>query len=235
MGPKSNYKLLLLGLQKYINFFNYKFNLMINLTNIKNIIFDLGGVILNIDYNLTVEEFKKLKLENYNKLFTQMQQSNLFNLFETGKVSPQVFREEIKKISNIEITDLQIDNAWNAMLLDFPTKRIELLRKLKNKYRTFLLSNTNIIHLKEYNKTLQNNFGLENMSQIFEKEYYSHEIGMRKPNLNIFEFVLSENNLIAKETLFIDDSPQHIAAATKLGINSYHLTDGETINDIFKI
>ncbi len=206
---------------------------MINLTNIKNIIFDLGGVILNIDYNLTVEEFKKLNLENYDKLFTQMQQSNLFNLLETGKVTPQEFRAEIKKISNIKITDKQIDNAWNAMLLDFPAKRIELLNNLKNKYRIFLLSNTNVIHLEEYNKTLQNNFGLENMSQIFEKEYYSHEVGMRKPNTDIFEFVLSENNLSASETLFIDDSPQHIDTANKLGIIAYHLTNGETINDIF--
>ena len=206
---------------------------MINLTNIKNIIFDLGGVILNIDYNLTVEEFKKLNLENYDKLFTQMQQSDLFNLLETGKVTPQEFRAEIKKISNIKITDKQIDGAWNAMLLDFPTKRIGLLNNLKNKYRIFLLSNTNIIHLEEYNRTLQNNFGLENMSQIFEKEYYSHEIGMRKPNVDIFEFVLSENNLSPSETLFIDDSPQHIDTANKLGIIAYHLTNGETINDIF--
>ena len=206
---------------------------MINLLNIKNIIFDLGGVILNIDYQLTAKEFRKLGFADYNNLFTKLNQNKIFDLLETGKISPDFFLNELKKISTKDISNNDLINAWNAMLLDFPKKRIEILKILKNKYRTFLLSNTNEIHLKAYNKTLFDTFGINDLSEILEKEYYSHIIGMRKPDLEIFEFVLNENNLIPEETLFIDDSPQHIDAARKLGIKAYHLKDDETICDLF--
>lgn len=207
----------------------------VDLQNIKNIIFDLGGVIFNIDYNLTVEEFKKLNLKNYDKLFTKTTQSQLFSLLETGKISPEDFRTEIKKLSDAEITDAQIDFAWNAMLINLPPERLELLEKLKNKYRIFILSNANVIHIIEFNNILQKSLGFDGLSHVVEKVYFSHEVGMRKPNAEIFEFVLNENNLNANETLFIDDSPQHVEAAKKLGLNAYHLTNGETIHDIFKI
>ena len=206
---------------------------MINLSKIKNIIFDLGGVILNIDYELTAKEFQKLGFNDYDKLFTKLSQNKIFDLLETGKISEKEFLYELKKLSNNKLTDHDIINAWNAMLLDFPKQRIEILKNIKTKYRTFLLSNTNEIHLKAYNKTLFDTFGITDLSSVFEKEYYSHIIGMRKPDLEIFDFVLSENNLASNETLFIDDSPQHIEAAKKLGINVYHLTNGETICDLF--
>ncbi len=206
---------------------------MINLHKIKNIIFDLGGVVLNIDYEITINEFKKLGLLNYDKLFTKLSQNKIFDLLETGEISPNVFINELKNITNKKINDNEIIDAWNAMLLDFPKQRIELLKKLKQKYRTFLLSNTNEIHLKAYNKILFDTFKIKDLSGIFEKEYYSHIIGMRKPDLQIFKFVLAENNLNPNETLFIDDSPQHIASAKKIGINAYHLTNNETICDIF--
>lgn len=206
---------------------------MLQLTNIKNIIFDLGGVIFNIDYNLTVEEFKKLNLKNYDKLFTKTEQSQLFSLLETGKISPEDFRTEIKKLSDNEITDEQIDFAWNAMLLNLPPERLDLLEKIKNNYRIFILSNANLIHIIEFSNILKKSLGIDGLSHIFEKVYFSHEVGMRKPNSEIFEFVLSENNLKAHETLFIDDSPQHVESAKKLGINAYHLTNGETIHNIF--
>ncbi len=206
---------------------------MINLSNIKNIIFDLGGVILNIDYQLTANEFKKLGFNDYNSLFTKLSQNKIFDLLETGKISPKDFITELKNLSDKNISSQEIIYAWNAMLLDFPKKRIEILKSLKNKYRTFLLSNTNSIHLEAYNKTLKDTFGISDLSEILEKEYYSHIIGMRKPDLEIFKFVLTKNNLKPNETLFIDDSPQHIEAAKKLGIIAYHLTNNETICDLF--
>jgi len=145
---------------------------MLQLTNIKNIIFDLGGVIFNIDYNLTIEEFKKLNLKNYDKLFTKTEQSQLFSLLETGKISPENFRTEIKKLSEVEITDSQIDFAWNAMLLNLPPERIELLKKLKNKYRIFILSNANEIHIIEFSNILQKTLKIDGLSHIFEKVYF---------------------------------------------------------------
>lgn len=207
---------------------------MIDLTNIKNIIFDLGGVILNINYDLTVAAFEELNLENFDTLFTKMQQSDLFIRLETGEISPQEFRLNIKKISNKNITDSQIDKAWNAMLLDLPLERIELLKRLSKKYSLYLLSNTNAIHIEAFTKILHSSIGSENISHIFNKVYYSHQIGMRKPNADIFQYVLSDNRLKPSETLFIDDSPQHIQAAKELGINTFHITDKLSINAVFE-
>jgi len=206
---------------------------MIDLKGIKNIIFDLGGVILNIDYHLTGKEFQKLGIVNYNELYTQFSQISVFDDLETGKISPADFRTKIRTLSKVDLSDAQIDSAWNAMLLDFPKERLELLDILKNKYRCFLLSNTNKIHLDFYNQKLKDEFGIDNLGVFLEKEYYSHEVGMRKPNTDIFEKVINDNNLIPSETLFIDDSPQHIEGAKKVGLNAYHLTNGETIIDLF--
>ena len=202
-------------------------------TGVKNIIFDLGGVILNIDYKLTANAFQKLGIKNYNDLYTQFNQVDIFDKLEKGEITPSYFYNEIRRMSNLDLTDEQITNAWNAMLLDFPVKRLELLQKLKTKYNIYLCSNTNEIHLKDYNKTLKQTFGIENLGDIFIKEYYSHEVGMRKPNTDIFQLIIDENNLNPKETLFIDDSPQHIEGAKKVGLVTYHLTGGEDILELF--
>ncbi len=204
-----------------------------NFGNIRNIIFDLGGVILNIDYNLTANEFKNLGISNYSELYTQFNQISIFDNLEMGKISPKYFYNSIKTLAKPNITDLQIRNAWNAMLLDFPLERLVLLEKLKSNFNIFLCSNTNKIHLNHYNQTLKNTFGLNNLSSIFVKEYYSHIVGLRKPNVEIFNLILNENSLNAKETLFIDDSPQHIEGAKKAGLITYHLTKDTNIVNFF--
>ncbi|HDP54900.1 MAG TPA: HAD family phosphatase [Bacteroidetes bacterium] len=203
--------------------------------SIKNIIFDLGGVILNIDYRLTIDAFKNLGLSNFEEMFTQAQQVGLFDQLDKGLVTPAQFRDGLRQISGVALSDKQIDDAWNAMLLDFPTKRLEVLKSVKNHYKTFLLSNTNAIHIEEYNKILQQTFGVGNLSVFFDKEYYSHIINMRKPDAETFEIILKENNLNASETLFIDDTQQHVEGAKKLGILAYHLNipAGESIEKLF--
>jgi len=205
---------------------------MIN-SSIKNIIFDLGGVILNIDYQLASNEFQNLGIQNFDELYSQAKQNNLFDELETGKISPESFRNEIRKMSGLDISDTDLDNAWNAMLLDLPKERIDLLFELSKKYRIFLLSNTNIIHFKNFNYAIINSLGEDVFLKIFEKVYYSFEIGFRKPNADCFQFVLDDAKLKSHETLFIDDSIQHINAAEKLGIQTIHLTNGNTINKIF--
>jgi len=205
--------------------------------NIKNIIFDLGGVLLNINMNMTVEAFKKLGLSDFDQLYSPSAQKELFDDFETGKISTKVFREKVNQISGKSLTDEEIDNAWNAMLLDLPKERLELLDKLWAENRLFLLSNTNELHISAYSKYLLKEFGFPNLSHLFEKEYYSYKTGMRKPNADIFERVLKENNLLAKETLFIDDSLQHIEGAAKCGIQTIWLDikGGKTVLDIFRV
>jgi len=203
---------------------------------IKNIIFDLGGVILNIDYNLTSEAFKRLGVNNFDQVYSQAKQSDLFDDLEVGKISAFEFRNKIREICKSDISDNNIDKAWNAMLLDLPAYRIEILKKAAKNYKTFLLSNTNEIHLMEYSKQLQNEYGIESLDNLFKRAYYSHEIGLRKPNVDIFAFVTKAQNLKAEETLFIDDSIQHIKGAMKFGLKTYFMDRSKNIElkDIFK-
>ncbi|MCD6366977.1 MAG: HAD family phosphatase [Bacteroidales bacterium] len=197
---------------------------------IKNIVLDLGGVIINIDYQLTIKAFEELGITNASKFYSQQQQTNLFDLLETGKISEAGFRDEIRKFAGKNLSDNNIDTAWNAMLLDFPPERMETLKQLKSHYRTFLLSNTNAIHFTAYTKTLIKNFGKNNLSDYFHKEYYSHLIHRRKPHPDTFRFVLKDQNLLPQETLFIDDSEQHIHGAKSVNLQTHLLVD-ETLEN----
>jgi FMN phosphatase YigB (HAD superfamily) len=197
--------------------------MIINVNNYKNIIFDLGGVLINIDYNLTAKAFEGMGLQNFNELLSQASQSHLFDTYEKGLISSAAFRNEVKTFFEPPVNDTAIDKAWNTMLLDFPVERLQLLQKVKSKHRTFLLSNTNDIHIQKINLDLKMQFGIDNLNNHFEKVYLSYEVGMRKPDAEIFEHVLTENNLIPEQTLFIDDSMQHIKSAKKLGIHTYWL------------
>lgn len=189
----------------------------------KNIIFDLGGVILNIDYDLTAKAFEQLGLPNFQHLFSKASQEMTFDLYEKGLISSDDFRDALNNSLKTPVRTETIDAAWNAMLLDLPSSRLELLKKMKGSHRTFLLSNTNEIHIHWFFNSLKHHFGIRDLSDYFEKVYLSYEIGLRKPDAAIFRHVLNENQLKPSETLFIDDSPQHIESAKKLGIHTYWL------------
>ena len=205
---------------------------MLELNGVKNIIFDLGGVILNIDYGQTANAFKKIGVANFDEIYSQAKQVQVFDKLETGELTPDEFREYMKEIvPSLQLSD--IDKAWNAMLLDLPASRIDLLKKLKKKYRLFLLSNTNEIHVKCFRKIIDSSYGENIFDAIFENQYYSSEIGMRKPNPECFQYVLEKNGMEPSETLFIDDSIQHVEGARKLKINAYHLMPGEDITRLF--
>ena len=201
-------------------------------SSIKNIIFDFGGVILNIDYKLTEIAFAKLGLTDFAGIYSQSTQKELFDIFEKGLISPGDFRKEVKKHIKQEASDAQIDNAWNAMLLDLPPERVDLLDKLKKTHRIFLLSNTNEIHFTAFSSYMKDKFKRDIFSDVFEKYYVSHRVKMRKPDAEIFELVVRENNLRKEETLFIDDSIQHIEGARKIGLNAMLLEKGKTILDL---
>ncbi len=195
---------------------------------IDSIIFDFGGVILNINHQLTESAFEKLGIVNFETLYSQALQTDLFNKLETGRISPQEFRNTIRTIAGLPLTDIQIDKAWNAMLLDLPKNRIRLLEALKNRYRIFLLSNTNEIHYNSYAEQLRKRYHYRDFSRLFEKAYFSFQISMRKPDTETFNFVLESNNLKPETCLFIDDSAQHINGAMKTGIHTLlHNADHE--------
>jgi putative hydrolase of the HAD superfamily len=205
------------------------------MNTIKNIIFDYGNVIFNIDFARVAEAWKKLGINNADEFYGHRQQDDVFNALERGQISPEAFRERIRELTHKpELTDQQINDAWNAIFVGIPKGNHELLAQVKAKYRTFLLSNINAIHYDYVHDYLKREFGVDNNEHLFEKTYYSHLVGKRKPDAEIFEQVLKENNLNPAETLFIDDSPQHLEIAKKLGMQTYLMTAPDTIQQYFK-
>ena len=199
--------------------------------NIKVIIFDFGGVILNINYQNTIDSFRKLGVIKPENFYSKEMQFQIFNLLETGKITEKQFLSELKLMTE-NASVKEIKKAWVSMLLDLPKSRLETLKILKNKYRLFLLSNTNSIHI-NYIKNSLGDVKWESFCNLFEEIYLSHEIGIRKPNVEAFQFILKKQNLSSNEILFIDDSLQHIKGAKRLGIHSHHLRDGEDITTLF--
>jgi FMN phosphatase YigB (HAD superfamily) len=206
------------------------------MNNIKNIIFDYGNVIFQIDFNKVADAWKQLGITNAHEFYGHRQQDDVFNALERGQITPEGFRNRIRELTNKpNLTDEQIDGAWNAIFVGIPEGNHELLLQLKDKYRTFLLSNINAIHFDYVHNYLKSEFGMDNNDRLFEKVYYSHLMGKRKPDAEIFEQVLQENNLDPAKTLFIDDSPQHLETAKKLGMQTYLMTAPDNIQHFFKV
>jgi glucose-1-phosphatase len=202
---------------------------------IKHIIFDLGGVLINIDYGLTEQAFIDAGIADFQVLYSQLRQTSLFDDWEMGLITGEEFISALQKMSATPLSEAQVIKAWNAMLLDFPIRRLQILQQLRLYYDLFLLSNTNEIHEEAFNKILMQQHGIPNIGVFFDKVYFSHRLALRKPMKEIFERVLDDNGLQPAETLFIDDSPQHIATAKSLGIQTIYLEPGMTIeNDVFK-
>ncbi|WP_143309438.1 HAD family hydrolase [Chitinophaga vietnamensis] len=201
---------------------------------IKNIIFDLGGVILNISYQRTSDAFTALGVAHFHELYTQFHGSDLFNKLETGHVGMEEFLAEMRQHVPAGVTDAQIVDAWNAMLLDFPLARLQLLQQLRQQYNLYLLSNTNAFHEIAFNKILQDTRGIPSLAAFFDKAYFSHDIGYRKPDKESYLYVLEENGLKAGETVFIDDTLPNIEGARAVGLHTIHLQPPKTILDIFR-
>ncbi len=185
-----------------------------------------------IDFKRTQHSFTDLGIKNVERFFAHTGHDILFDDFEEGKITSDEFRDGIRKITEQpELSDDQIDHAWNTLLVGIPPINHDLLLQAKKKYRTFLLSNNNEIHYKWIMRYLKEEFNLSSNSAFFEKDYYSHLMKMRKPNADIFEFVLKEHQLIPTETLFIDDSAQHIQTAASLGMHTHLLRADQTLED----
>jgi len=196
------------------------------------IIFDLGGVLLNLDYDLTEKAFISLGMANFGESYSQLQQTHLFDRYEIGEISSFHFVNRLLDMLPAGTTANQVVHAWDSMILDFPVERLEKLEALSQNYRLFLLSNTNDLHIDAVRRSLEKAAGHRNLEQYFEKTYFSSAVGMRKPDQRIFEFVCKENNLDPAKTLFIDDSPQHIEGAKLAGIETVLLGKNEEVFDL---
>lgn len=197
-------------------------------TGIKNIIFDLGGVLINLDPSLTHRAFEKAGALQVAEHFTFTHQHTLIKDFEVGKMDAAEFRTMFCSTFNTVMQETDFDAAWNAMLLDIPVSRLELLRQLKQQYNIYLLSNTNFLHHAFIIEYLRVSHGIENFDVMFHKAYYSHTLGLRKPDEAIYRHVLAENSLNPAETLFFDDNAANMEGAEALGIKSV-LVDREIV------
>ena len=195
---------------------------------IKNIIFDFGDVFINLDKKLFAEELQKIYIsQKPEEMLPILQQ------YEMGLVSTDKFLTFFEE--RLSVSQDKLKRAWNSILLDFPKERLRFIQNLSEskKYRLFLLSNTNDLHI----SWIQKNWGMEQYNAFkicFEQFYLSHEINLRKPNNNIYEFVLTTNKLAAKETLFIDDTKENTDAAKKTGLSVWNLQVGkEDVTNLF--
>jgi len=198
---------------------------------IRNIIFDLGGVILNINPQLTVDAFRELGWDDFYEENKESAGKKLFYSLESGGSTPAVFRDSVRNRIADWKEDAQIDAAWTAMILDIPCDRIRYLEELKKSYRLFLLSNTNEIHRIKFHEDFENDFGYS-FYDLFEHNFYSHEMGMSKPDPQIYLKTLKEADIIAEETLFIDDMEENIEAAKVIGMKGLHIQPGTLLEKL---
>jgi putative hydrolase of the HAD superfamily len=194
------------------------------------IIFDLGGVLYDIDPKLSAEAFRRLGIADFNSYYSFKDQLTLFDKLEKGQVGKDEFCDSIRRISGLELSNEQIMEAWNALLVGMPLENIRLLKELKLKYKLFLLSNTNIMHLEHIQAEMKTK-GLKSLDELFEKAFYSYQMSMRKPDSEIFDEVIKQSGLNAAETIFIDDGKENISGAEKVGIRSFLKDRTQPIHD----
>jgi HAD superfamily hydrolase (TIGR01509 family) len=197
------------------------------------ILFDLGGVLIDIDYHATEKAFQKLGVSDFNERYTQLAQNALFDRFECGEISPQHFVNLLLPNTQAGTSPNQVVAAWNAMIGIFPPRKIDLLLKLKKQdLPIFLLSNTNALHMVEVAKSLQQ-VSDSPLNTFFEEVFLSHEIGKRKPQPETFIWVCAQMGFAPTDVLFIDDSPQHIEGATAAGLQTYFYQNEESFYALF--
>jgi glucose-1-phosphatase len=199
---------------------------------IKNILFDLGGVLLDIDYHKTADAFVQLGTTNFTEFYSQTAANPLFEQLETGHISDEDFYNAMQAHCNPGTTHAQIQAAWNAILLDFRKESVGYLQQLKTKYNLYLLSNTNNIHHQAFQILLQQQLGYNSLDEFFITAYYSHQIHQRKPYQDTYQFVLDSLQINAAETLFIDDSVVNIGPAAAIGIQTHLLLPTQRIEQL---
>ena len=200
---------------------------------IRNIVFDLGGVLVDLDFKAAINGLQQAGFTNVKEQLLAFDRNGIFQKFELGEITTDEFRTAIRENSTVTLTDEEVDNLWNLMLLEIPREKLELILELRSKYMVYLLSNTNSIHWDYVCKNAFNYRGFR-MEDYFEETFLSFEMHLAKPDKAIFEKVLSEANLLPEETLFIDDSEANCKAAQEVGIHAHHYHIGDDLSKIFE-
>ena len=201
--------------------------------NIKNIVLDLGGVLVDLDFKSAINGLQKAGFANVKEQLQAFDREGIFQKFELGEMTAEEFRSAIRENSTVTLTDEEVDALWNLMLLEIPREKLELILDLRGKYMVYLLSNTNSIHWDYVCKNAFNYRGFR-VNDYFEKTFLSFEMHLAKPDKAIFEKMLEDANLLAEETLFIDDSEANCKAAAEVGIHTHHYHIGDDLSKIFE-
>ena len=202
-------------------------------SKIKNVVFDLGGVLINLDFDNCLNAFRKAGFQDIEKQASQFRGKGFFSQFELGEITPEEFRETIRKETCESLSDRKIDDMWNLMLLDIPREKLDLLLELRERYMVYLLSNTNRIHWSYACEQMFSYRGFR-VNDFFEDTLLSFEMHKAKPGKDIYEQMMNEANILPEETFFIDDSETNCQAAMTLGIRSHHYHVGEDLSSLFE-
>ena len=201
--------------------------------DIRNIVFDFGGVIIDIDPYAIVNQMNKMGFSVVDKMKEPAFLESV-KRFEKGIIKASTFREEVKNYLNISISDAFFDEMWNSMLYDIPERRINLVKQLKQNYHVYLLSNTNEIHYDMFVRDLQLRYGYREFDNLFDKAFFSFALHLAKPDPDIYRFVLDSYDMLPEQTLFIDDTDENIESARSLGIHTLKVEMGSRIVDLFE-
>lgn len=204
---------------------------MDNLSSLKNILFDMGGVIIDLNVNATLEAFYNMGFPSEFLNYPVNYNTDIFYKYETGKMTTGEFRNAMRKATGVDFEDKVFDDAWGAMLVDIPASRIERIKKLAAKYDLYILSNTSELHTPVFESLFLQNGGIS-MRDLFIQRFYSNEIGSHKPNEESYRYVLDHANIKAGETLFLDDNIHNIKAAQELGFNAIHISEWKRFEDL---
>ena len=206
-----------------------------NPDSIDAIILDFGGVLYDIDYDAPARAFQALGMDDFKTLYSQASQSDLFDRLETGKIANDDFLRALQTYTPVGTTLEQVLHAWNVILLGIPKHRIDFVHELAAKYRMFLLSNTNAIHVAEFEQHIDAAMGLDYFRAAFEKVHYSNVLGLKKPYPETYLHLCELHGLAPERTLFIDDSVQHVRGALEAGLQAYHLeVPGEELAEVMR-
>lgn len=197
---------------------------------LKSIIFDLCGPVITIDVDLISRRMEAFGAPSDG--YTRLRQAGLTKLFEEAAITPAAFCYEVRKILDCNITDKQIFDAWNTLIVSFPRKHIDFLESIKGRYRLFLLSNSDVVNAKYFTDELNRRAGYDFVGTVFERAYFSCELKMRKPDPAIFKYIIEKHNLNPSETLFVDDCLKHIDSAKSVGLQTCFMPAEDDISEM---
>ncbi|ADQ16096.1 HAD-superfamily hydrolase, subfamily IA, variant 3 [Leadbetterella byssophila DSM 17132] len=198
----------------------------------KAVVFDFGNVIIPIDLERTFQAFADLTFKSKERIKELFAQAELFKKYETGFYSDDEFRDVVRQTLSYPLNDQEIDEAWNALLLEIPKERIDYLERLKFDIPIYLLSNTNSLHIEYCQQYFRQAFGIANFTKLFEKAFLSYEMGLWKPDYAIYHQVINEIGVKPEEILFLDDNPDNVEAANEVGIRAVQISPHESFTTL---